>query len=192
MPIKKRAYHHGDLRASLIEATLQLIDDAGVEAASLSEAARRSGVSPQAAYNHFDDKSALLAACAEHVLLALEARGQDLTGTPNERLEQLGIKYVEFAIAHPRRFALLGVADRAAHPGLLAAHQATNARLVGLIEECMTAKLIRRRDPEPLARVAFATVHGVAWIAIDEHQDHATAVRAARTAMRTLWKGLGR
>ncbi|MFT3697916.1 MAG: TetR/AcrR family transcriptional regulator [Kofleriaceae bacterium] len=185
MPVlrKKRAYHHGDLRASLVEATLAIIDHDGVEAVSLSQAARRLGVSPQAVYNHFDDKSALLAACAEHVLLALDVHSQALVGTPNERLEQLGIKYVEFAVAHPKRFALLGVV-RSTQPTLLTA-------VKKLIDECIAAKLIHGKHAESLAQVAFAMVHGVAWLAIDEHQDHDAAVRSAKLAMRTLWRGLG-
>ena len=58
----KNRYHHGDLRAALIEEGLKLIDAGPVEALSLREIARNAGVSATAVYRHFPDKAALLSA----------------------------------------------------------------------------------------------------------------------------------
>ena len=49
------AYHHGDLRNALLEEAERLIGRGGLEAFSLRELARRVGVSPNAAYRHFED-----------------------------------------------------------------------------------------------------------------------------------------
>ena len=51
----ERAYHHGDLRAALIEAAEAVIAERGVDNFSLREAARRAGVSPAAPAHHFRD-----------------------------------------------------------------------------------------------------------------------------------------
>src|ERR1700677_662644 len=74
-----RAYHHGDLRRSLVEAALALLSEKQDWAFSLREVARRAGVSHNAPYNHFADKRELLVAVAsmgferlrERMLLAI-------------------------------------------------------------------------------------------------------------------------
>ena len=60
----KRPFHHGDLRNALITAAKELIERKGSQAFALREAARNVGVSANAAYNHFEDKDALLRAVA--------------------------------------------------------------------------------------------------------------------------------
>ncbi len=60
----RASYHHGDLRRTLLETALRLIAERGPEGFSLREAAREVSVSPAAAYRHFADKPALLAALA--------------------------------------------------------------------------------------------------------------------------------
>jgi AcrR family transcriptional regulator len=55
---EKPRYHHGDLRAALLGAAMELLeeDDGGL---SLRAVARRAGVSATAPYRHFADKEAL-------------------------------------------------------------------------------------------------------------------------------------
>ena len=64
-PSRSVGQHHGDLRAGLLRAALELLHEGGVEALTLRAVARRAGVSPGAPYHHFADKDALLAAVAE-------------------------------------------------------------------------------------------------------------------------------
>ncbi|AMS05624.1 TetR/AcrR family transcriptional regulator [Acidipropionibacterium acidipropionici] len=53
-------YHHGDLHHALVAAGMELARSGGAEAVVLREATRRTGVSPNAAYRHFDSREALL------------------------------------------------------------------------------------------------------------------------------------
>ncbi len=53
-------YHHGDLHHALVAAGLELARSGGADAVVLREATRRTGVSPNAAYRHFDSREALL------------------------------------------------------------------------------------------------------------------------------------
>ena len=57
-------YHHGDLRAALIEAALAELEETGPEGFSLRKVARRAGVSPAAPARHFKDVTGLLTALA--------------------------------------------------------------------------------------------------------------------------------
>jgi AcrR family transcriptional regulator len=189
------AYHHGDLRQALVLATLEIVDREGTGAVSLSAAARRVGVSPQASYNHFRAKADLLAAAAELVMrdlaVAMQARAAGAR-TPGDRFERLGIAYVAFAVAHAARFRLLGVpelADKSRHPGLLAAHASSAAALIAVVEDCIAAGVVRASAPDKLARTAWATVHGIAALVI-EGQLAGDATTLARDAIRVLFKGL--
>ncbi len=61
---RRDTYHHGDLRRALIEAALELVTERGPKGFTLTEVAKRAGVSIAAPYRHFTDKSHLLAAVA--------------------------------------------------------------------------------------------------------------------------------
>ncbi len=60
----KRGYHHGNLRAALIDAALILIEEKGPTGFTLSEAAKRAGVTPAAVYRHFEGREDLIAEAA--------------------------------------------------------------------------------------------------------------------------------
>ena len=60
----KRAYHHGNLKAALIEAVLELIANKGPTGFTLSEAAKQAGVTPAAVYRHFEGREDLIAEAA--------------------------------------------------------------------------------------------------------------------------------
>src|SRR2546430_6533997 len=51
-----RGYHHGNLKAALIRAALELIAQKGPAGFTFAEAARWAGVSPAAPYRHFRDR----------------------------------------------------------------------------------------------------------------------------------------
>ena len=120
----KRGYHHGDLRRALIQASVDLVAESGVEGFTLREAAKRAGVSAAAPYRHFSDRADLLAAVATEgfdiLLPALQAaldRGKD---DSMAALALLGRAFVDFGVEHPSHFKLMygpHMPGRAAHPG---------------------------------------------------------------------------
>nr|WP_216217387.1 TetR/AcrR family transcriptional regulator [Amycolatopsis aidingensis] len=67
-------YHHGDLRAELVRASLDLIAEQGLQGFSVAQAARRAKVSPGAPYRHFADRESLLAAVARTITDQLTGR----------------------------------------------------------------------------------------------------------------------
>src|SRR5260370_29136566 len=68
-----KPYHHGDLRRVLIDAALGLVEEGGVEAVSVREAARRAGVSPVAPFRHFPSRIPLMTAVADVALRRFRA-----------------------------------------------------------------------------------------------------------------------
>jgi AcrR family transcriptional regulator len=61
-------YHHGDLKAALIDGAIELIAERGVRGFSLAELSRRAGVTVAAPYRHFADRDELLAAVGVHAV----------------------------------------------------------------------------------------------------------------------------
>lgn len=58
----RATYHHGDLRAALVDAAVALLAEKGADQVSVAEVARRAGVSGGAPYRHFSDRRALMIA----------------------------------------------------------------------------------------------------------------------------------
>ena len=60
----RNAYHHGDLRRTLVRHATDLLDEEGIAGFRLREVARRADVAPAAPSHHFGNVAGLLAAVA--------------------------------------------------------------------------------------------------------------------------------
>lgn len=108
-----KPYHHGNLREALIEAAADLARAKGPDGVVLREVARRTGVSHNAAYRHFDDREALLAEVAAVGMERLEqamrkhmgaVRAKSPQDRARRRLRASGRAYVVFALTEPGFF----------------------------------------------------------------------------------------
>ena len=109
-----RRYHHGDLRAALVQAARDAIEAAGPEAVSLREIAQTLGVSRAAPYRHFADRRALLAEVAAQGFEALTtayARAIAAGPTPRAALRQTARDYLGLAFERPGLFRLMFDSD---------------------------------------------------------------------------------
>src|SRR2546423_1968360 len=114
--VRKRPYHHGNLREALIEAALSLVEERGSPEFTLREGARGVGVTHAAPQRHFEDRAALVAAVAEQGFHGLRAHVERVAVTshrrdPAERLHALGVAYVQFAVANPAHFRVMFSAE---------------------------------------------------------------------------------
>lgn len=171
-PVKDR-YHHGNLRPALIDAAVALIEEQGVGALTLREVARRAGVTHAAPYRHFADKSAILAAVAAEGFRALAAgaeREMARETSARRRFLRSGVAYVMFAVQHPAHFRVMFGPDRAAaqDPTRCEASGDAFQQLLDCVVACQKDGVIRRGDPMSSALVAWAFVHGLASLLVDE------------------------
>ena len=108
-------YHHGNLKSALVAAARELISEFGPSGFSLTEAARRAGVSSAAPYRHFRDRQSLIAEVVRQGFEALmqvlrEAQGERKTGStadPWSDFERLETAYLEFARREPAAFTAM-------------------------------------------------------------------------------------
>ena len=110
---KRATYHHGDLRAALIQAADDIIAEGGIEAFSLRAAAKRAGVSPGAPAHHFGSAKGLL---TEVALLAFERLGQSVEEVGHSDdvatdVRALSLAFISFVLDHPGHFRLMFRSD---------------------------------------------------------------------------------
>jgi AcrR family transcriptional regulator len=169
--VPRDTYHHGNLKTALTDAALALVAEKGPRGFTLSEAARRAGVSLAAPYRHFTDKAHLLAAVAEQGFLQLRAAmiaAGDDASDPTTRLIEIGRAYLHWAVAHSDYYHVMFGGDtvKAEHPDLLAAGAAAFDVLLDAIVRCQAAGVLRSEDPRGVAGPLWSLVHGAASLAI--------------------------
>jgi AcrR family transcriptional regulator len=171
-------YHHGDLRRALLDEAVRTIREEGVEALTLRSAGARLGVSRTALYRHFADKSALLGAVATEgfrmLRITLSAAWTEGGGDGNA-FAAMGEAYVRFAMDNPSHYRVMfgGFVDRESRdPELLTEAAGAFQLLVDALVSLQRQRQVRSDDPGQLARFVWATVHGVAMLAIDGQLQH--------------------
>ena len=106
----KEQYHHGDLRHSLIEKGLEIINQEGEEKLSLRKVAMECGVSNAAPYAHFKSKDEFIVAIQQHIMDlftdSLEKTAEQYKDS-DSLLPMLGKSYVMFFYKNPLYFDFL-------------------------------------------------------------------------------------
>jgi AcrR family transcriptional regulator len=108
--VKEDRYHHGDLKRALLEVSIELLEEGGLEGLNVAEAGRRLGVSSGAPYKHFPDRRSLLRAVATEGNRRLT---EDLLQAvcdetdPDKAFALTGVAYVRWAAEHPSLYRLI-------------------------------------------------------------------------------------
>ncbi|MBN8215844.1 MAG: TetR/AcrR family transcriptional regulator [Spirochaetes bacterium] len=170
-------YHHGNLRAALIAAGLQLLARGRDEGLSLRAVARLAKVSHSAPYRHFADKTELLAGLAEEgyrrFAAAMESAAQ-AAGDPTSALMATGEAYVRFGLGHPELFHLMfdGRLALDATPGLHTASEGAYAVLVKYVSGLPHAAAMSPEQREAFAVSQWAYAHGLTLLILKRQLAH--------------------
>ena len=163
-----RTYHHGNLRAALLDRAERTLSERGVAGLSLRELARDVGVSHAAPRRHFADRQALLDALAEEGFSRLGHEMEEaIAGAGPTWRDQLGAfatSYVRFATEHAALLELMFAGKHSADPVREAADRAFAAPLALFVAGQAQGE-IEGGDPERGGTVALATLQGIAALA---------------------------
>ncbi|MEN0065847.1 MAG: TetR-like C-terminal domain-containing protein [Myxococcota bacterium] len=165
-------YHHGDLKRALVEEAFAMVRSAGHAKFSLRAAARAVGVDAAAAYRHFANKDALLAAVASSAFAELARRmetGMAESDDPVERFVATGRAYVQFAIDEPALFRTAfgpRAAERIKTEGVGAQGRNPYELLLDSLSD-IRDRLGVDLEPETAALPAWAAMHGLAHLIVD-------------------------
>jgi len=165
-----RPYHHGNLRAALLQAAEKALETGGLHEISLRELSRELGVSHTSPRRHFVDKQALLDALAisgfERFGAALERATRVKRHSFKTRLTRMAQAYVAFALKHPALFVLMFEAKHRvdAPPELLQASDRAFGHGRATFAEGQASREVVPGDPSRLCLVAFAALQGLITI----------------------------
>ena len=162
-------------RTEIIAAARDIYAETGPQALSMRAVARRVGVSATAIYRHFESKEELVVEVCEEGFRLFEtylARG--LQGeSPYERLRRTGTGYRDFGLDNPQYYRVMFMS---AHPEFSELTEVSERKtsptfqmLVDRVAECQRHNLMPQRDPEALAAMIWANVHGMVSLFLDGH-----------------------
>lgn len=159
-----KSYHHGDLRAALLDAGLKALDSNAIEDISLRQIARDVGVSATAVYRHFPDKRALLSAMADAGIerLAEEQQRAARAAGDADAFAATGRAYVRFALAHPALFRLIFAYTCPAGETVFG-----NSMAARMLQDFSARYTASEEDARQLVIQAWAVVHGLAMLMLD-------------------------
>jgi AcrR family transcriptional regulator len=186
-----RAYHHGDLRASLIGASFDLLAECGLQRFSVAAVARRLGVSSAAPYRHLADRAHLLSAvssaAAHDLRVAIMAAAETAGADPATRLAAAAGAYVRYVVRTGGGFHVIYAAELYKVPDD-ARRERTRALMTTLLELATATGAPSYREIVGLVEATVAVAHGYVSLFADGFfaRNHSTvddiAARAAEAA----------
>jgi AcrR family transcriptional regulator len=150
--VPTRPFHHGNLRAVLLEQAELMLRTGGIDGLSLRELARQAGVSHGAPRSHFIDRQALLDALAEQGFTQLT---QDVrvalsgAGSVELRFRRVARAYIDFAVDNAALMELMFAAKLTAAAGPV---QRAAARLFQVLDEAMLPPPVERAGDDAADR----------------------------------------
>ncbi len=211
---KRDSYHHGNLRAAMIEAGTELARAGGPNAVVLRAVAREVGVAPNSAYAHFPDLASLREAVSQRALGEMGAamlndlQGVAVRGGPDGSrgqatayLADVGRAYVRFALAEPGLFrtamggnpAGTGIPGDAPKPNPDQDERTKpDVILLGALDKLVIVGCLRTEDVPDGVTTCWAVVHGLATMFLDLQPAMPSAQRQRITdaALKVLILGL--
>ena len=185
----KNKFHHGNLRAALIEGGLELIERKGIEALTLREIGNRLGVSRTAPYRHFKDKAALLAAISEAGFIKFSAivdaaRKEGGKGFAAQ-MDAMALAYSRFAGEHRAEFEVMFAEVLAVGVARAAGGGRNLAIMEQAIREAQQNGEVRQGNPAQLARAVWALVHGASVLRLETDRLEPDFVRFSTEILRS-------
>ena len=184
-----------DVEAALVDAAERVLVRDGPDAVTVRAVAIEAGVAPMGVYNRFGGKDGLVDELLTRGFVglraAIAARGE---ADPIQRLRNSGLRYREFALAHPAHY--LAMFDDAIHQDRTSTVVHQNARasfdeLVGHVQFGLVAGALMAGDPVEVAQQIWSTVHGAVQLEIKGMLQVPDADRTYRALLDVLIRGPG-
>lgn len=160
-----------DVRTSILEASIALMNEGGLGSLSMREVARRAGVSHQAPYHYFADREAILAELAGDGFDRLYDYMVSAIGLARDKAGKnraMGEAYIRFALNNPEVFRLMfrcEMVDLANYPEA----KMKADKCFQLVADTLGAAVTSDKTSPDLVPViaAWSTAHGLATLMLE-------------------------
>ncbi|MFD2795204.1 TetR/AcrR family transcriptional regulator [Promicromonospora vindobonensis] len=189
----QRRYHHGDLRAALLDAAEHGVRTHGAAQLSLRDLAREVGVSHAAPRRHFADRQELLDALAEagftrlgeSIRRAMEEAGGGFAARTRSAVSA----FAHFATENPALLELMNSTKHQGAPSTARAAEAAFEPIVELIREGQAENVLEAGEPEDLGLILYATVNGITMLVNTNRVPAGRLDELTDTAVRQFLRG---
>jgi AcrR family transcriptional regulator len=203
MTTDKTNYHHGDLRAALIDAATDTIEELGPPGLTIREVAKRAGVSHAAPYRHFAGKDELILAVVERGFALLQdtmKQARDSAGEGAvEQFAASGEAYFSFARQYPTYYRVMFSGDLLSGTGdETLRHTSTSAFLdiKSYLRDCQDLELVRKDDELLQAIAIISSIHGFVSLVNDNRigmlvEDKYSIEEVREFLIKSIFEGIG-
>jgi AcrR family transcriptional regulator len=189
--------HLSRRQQELVQGAVRLLDREGMQGFTMRALAAEVGLSPMAAYKHFENQRELTlevwAACLHALRFELEAL-MEACDDASEAYHAMLRGFVDHCVRHPHRFELLFndpfVNEVRRESRLDEVRLSLWVRSIACLREAQAAGSIRTDlPPESLALSAYASVHGMSYAILSGRVEFTTDM-AQRSAIELCMKML--
>ncbi|MGM0124950.1 hypothetical protein IGI37_002344 [Enterococcus sp. AZ194] len=175
--MNSETYHHGNLKQTLIESGIVMINEVGVESLSLRKVAKKCGVSNAAPYAHFKNKEIFL----NDIQSYIEKQFVDVLKsivmehhTQSDLLLKIGEGYVFFFIDNPHYYYFLFSRENSELNFSLKLSNESSIKPLEFFKkislDVLSKSKLSREDIQNKFIAMWSLVHGLASIAIMPNQ----------------------
>lgn len=184
---KTDSYHHGDLRSTLIEAAVGLIESKGFDALTFRGLGQVVGVSRTAPYRHFKDKNDLICAIAVQGFVGLSrALSQSREANSDDNaiaFSAMGHSYIDFALENPAHYRLMfgehSVSDNPTDQ-MLDESKIAFEELKKILQACQQINFVLKDNVDIQAAFVWSSLHGYCTLLLEQTAEKKTKLLGQR------------
>jgi AcrR family transcriptional regulator len=172
---ERREREKEEVRRKILDAARELFASEGYERVTMRRIAEAIEYSPTTIYHHYEDKDDLVKALCDEDFgkLFLTLSAAPMPADPIEVIRRLGLAYCQFGLDHPNHYRFMFMTPHEESqkvepddPGSRS-FEVLRSAVVRAIE----AGRLRREDPDLVAQVLWASIHGAVALLITTRPD---------------------
>ncbi|MEQ1938270.1 TetR/AcrR family transcriptional regulator [Mesorhizobium sp. CN5-321] len=162
---ERRDRQKAELRARLVAAAHELVQEEGYDGLTIRKLAKRVGYAPMSVYSYFADKQDILLALAEDAFATLARRIESQpSDDPVEALRVVMREYAAFGLGNPNEYRTVFMTEKTRPPEgktfeEMEADNPAMKALIDRVEACIAAGKLKGA-PYAIANMLWAVGHG--------------------------------
>jgi AcrR family transcriptional regulator len=171
--MKKKNYHHGNLKKATIEEAISFVKKNNHFEFSMRDLAKNLNVSHQAPYRHFKTKEDLLTEIAKEGFQILTSSLEKKIGSEkiSKLIESVSELYIQFGIFYPVHYRLMFggvISDFEIYPELNEFSLKSYDTFKKMVSLLIKSKIIKKQDSNLITFYSWSLLHGFTSLLLDK------------------------